>query len=395
MFVTVCSIVIYSRCHKSTPYSLSSKRRQYSFCSNVFGIHSRNKKIKSNSAANTASTSLGSNGKIKVELASKAHNDESALLLNNHESEMESIVELFELRARGRFGCLYRALDKHTNSVVAVKVFSQQHALSWLNEQRIYRMECMRTGHPGLLKFIDAQHLRFLNETNEIVDEYRIISEFHEQGSLHDLLKDRTVSVNEMLRIAVTMSAGLSYMHQSSTVQTMAGKISPHKSKFSIAHRDFKSKNVLIKADMTACVADFGLALVLDRHLGEIHSQVGTPRYMAPEVLEGAISFTPAAFLCIDAFALSMVLWELLSRLEVDDGKPNTYQLPFEDLVGLNPTVAEIKDIVVFKRQRPPFADYLEKNKVAALVIETIRDCWDQDAESRLTVMCAYNQIMV
>jgi activin receptor type-2 len=45
----------------------------------------------------------------------------------------------------------------------------------------------------------------------------------------------------------------------------------------SIAHRDFKSKNVLIKSDMTACIADFGLALVFEpgKAVGDAHGQVG------------------------------------------------------------------------------------------------------------------------
>jgi activin receptor type-2 len=44
----------------------------------------------------------------------------------------------------------------------------------------------------------------------------------------------------------------------------------------SIAHRDFKSKNVLIKSDMTACIADFGLALVFEpgKAVGDAHGQV-------------------------------------------------------------------------------------------------------------------------
>ena len=45
-----------------------------------------------------------------------------------------------------------------------------------------------------------------------------------------------------------------------------------------------------------------------------ISFQVGTRRYMAPEVLEGAINFTRDAFLRIDMYACGLVLWELLTR---------------------------------------------------------------------------------
>ena len=42
--------------------------------------------------------------------------------------------------------------------------------------------------------------------------------------------------------------------------------------------------------------------------------KVGTRRYMAPEVLEGAINFSRDAFLRIDMYACGLVLWELVSR---------------------------------------------------------------------------------
>lgn len=52
--------------------------------------------------------------------------------------------------------------------------------------------------------------------------------------------------------------------------------------------------------------------------------QVGTRRYMAPEVLEGAINFQRDSFLRIDMYAMGLVLWELLSRCTEVDGESKT-----------------------------------------------------------------------
>lgn len=49
--------------------------------------------------------------------------------------------------------------------------------------------------------------------------------------------------------------------------------------------------------------------------------QVGTRRYMAPEVLEGAINFQRDSFLRIDMYAFGLVLWELAARCTAADGE--------------------------------------------------------------------------
>ena len=51
------------------------------------------------------------------------------------------------------------------------------------------------------------------------------------------------------------------------------------------------------------------------------HLQVGTMRYMAPEVLEGAITFQMESFLRIDIYAFALVMWELIVRCEFNNGE--------------------------------------------------------------------------
>ena len=164
----------------------------------------------------------------------------------------------------------------------------------------------------------------------------------------------------------------------------------------SIAHRDFKSKNVLLKSDYTACIADFGLALVFypDRPTcNDAHGQVGTRRYMAPEVLEGAINFSRDAFLRIDMYACGLVLWELLTRCSAQDGPIGEYQLPFEEEVGQHPTLEDMQEIVAQQKKRPEIKQSWKDDSKMNLLCDTIEDCWDHDAEARLSASCVMERI--
>ncbi len=79
----------------------------------------------------------------------------------------------------------------------------------------------------------------------------------------------------------------------------------------------------MLKADLSAVLGDLGLAVRFEPGTppGDTHGQVGTWRYMAPEVLEGAINFQRDAFLRIDMYAVGLVLWELVSRCKAADGE--------------------------------------------------------------------------
>lgn len=62
---------------------------------------------------------------------------------------------------------------------------------------------------------------------------------------------------------------------------------------------------------------------------------MGTRRYMAPEILEGSITFMPDSFLRIDIYACGLVLWELVSRCTAHGQIVSDYKLPFEKEVIL------------------------------------------------------------
>ncbi|XP_029300244.1 methyl-CpG-binding domain protein 5-like [Cottoperca gobio] len=116
-------------------------------------------------------------------------------------------------------------------------------------------------------------------------------------------------------------------------------------------------------------------------------------RYMAPEVLEGAINFQRDSFLRIDMYAFGLVLWELASRCTAADGPVDEYMLPFEEEVGHHPSLEDMQDVVVHKKLRPILRDCWQKHAGLAMLCETIEDSWDHEAEARLSAGCVEERI--
>uniref|UniRef100_A0AAX7V433 Serine/threonine-protein kinase receptor n=1 Tax=Astatotilapia calliptera TaxID=8154 RepID=A0AAX7V433_ASTCA len=288
-------------------------------------------------------------------------------------------LQLIEVKARGRFGCVWKA--QLLNEYMAVKIFPIQDKLSWQNEYEIYSVSGMK--HENILHFIGAE-----KRNNNLDLELWLITAYHDKGSLTDYLKANVVSWNELCHIAQSAARGLAYLHED-----IPGHKDGHKP--SIAHRDIKSKNVLLKNNLTACIADFGLALKFEagKSAGDTHGQVGTRRYMAPEVLEGAINFQRDSFLRIDMYAFGLVLWELASRCTAADGPVDEYMLPFEEEVGQHPSLEDMQEVVVHKKLRPCLRDCWQKHTGLAMLCETIEDCWDHEAEARLSAGCVEERI--
>ncbi|XP_069010548.1 activin receptor type-2A isoform X2 [Embiotoca jacksoni] len=289
-------------------------------------------------------------------------------------------LQLLEIKARGHFGCVWKA--QLLSEYVAVKIFPIQDRQSWQIEYEIYTLSGMR--HENLLHFIGAE-----KRGGNMEQELWLITAYHDKGSLTDYLKANVLSWSELCLIAQSMSRGLAYLHED-----IPGHKDGHKP--AIAHRDFKSKNVLLKSNLTACIADFGLALRFEagKSPGDTHGQVGTRRYMAPEVLEGAINFQRDAFLRIDMYALGLVLWELAARCKAADGPVDEYMLPFEEEVGQHPSLEDMQDVVVHKKLRPTLRECWQKHSGLAVLCETIEECWDHEAEARLSAGCVEERVV-
>jgi activin receptor type-2B len=278
---------------------------------------------------------------------------------------------------QGRFAAVYRA--KNVEAEVAVKVFpnTQLSRESWTRECDIYTTPELE--HKYILGFRGS-----LEKGSELW----IVSDYYSLGSLHDLLKKQTLTLRRFCDLAESAAIGLAHLHDQRIVDGVTKKPS-------IAHRDLKSKNILIRNDFTCVISDFGLAVkfLTEETSTDAHGQVGTSRYMAPEVLEGAISFQREAYLRIDVYAFALVLWELASRTNLTNGQMKQYSPPFNEFVSPSPSIEEMREIVVGQFKRPTIAKGFTTSGEYDSIRDTIDESWDQEPEARLSAQCIAERI--
>ncbi|XP_009080283.1 PREDICTED: activin receptor type-1C, partial [Acanthisitta chloris] len=224
---------------------------------------------------------------------------------------------------------------------VAVKIFSSRDERSWFREAEIYQTVMLR--HENILGFIAAD-----NKDNGTWTQLWLVSEYHEQGSLFDYLNRGTVTVEGMVRLALSVASGLAHLHM---------EIVGTQGKPAIAHRDLKSKNILVKRNESCAIADLGLAVKHDSVLNTIdipqNPRVGTRRYMAPEILDDAMNTNIfESFKRADIYSLGLVYWEIARRCSVG-GITEEYQLPYYDVVPSDPSIEDMRRVVCEQKLRP------------------------------------------
>jgi NIMA (never in mitosis gene a)-related kinase 1/4/5 len=105
-----------------------------------------------------------------------------------------------------------------------------------------------------------------------------------------------------------------------------------------IMHRDLKPANIFLTLDGTVKVGDLGLGRFLSEHTLEAHSKVGTPLYMAPEVLKGAGYGLPS-----DVWSLGCILYELaMLRSPFKEEGLSLYELFQKVAAGKFPPVSSV-----------------------------------------------------
>jgi len=178
-------------------------------------------------------------------------------------------LEILNLIGEGSFGVVYRATHKSTGAVVAVKVIVNASSSKSEEEKIKGEIEILsRCDSPYIVGYFEC----FIKPATSKPGEMWIIMEFCEGGSMTDLLEANAgFSLPEdcIRAVCASIVLGLEYLHGIANV----------------CHRDIKCGNVLLTSDGNVKLADFGVSAELTNTLNKRKTVVGSPYWMAPEVI--------------------------------------------------------------------------------------------------------------
>jgi serine/threonine-protein kinase len=173
--------------------------------------------------------------------------------------------EVLEELGRGGMGVVYKATQLKANRLVALKMVL---AGGYASEQDLARF---RTEAEAIAQ-LQHPHIVQIHEVGEAEGRPFFSLEFVEGGSLDRKLDGTPWPPHQAAQLVETLARAMHAAHERG-----------------IVHRDLKPANVLLAADGTPKVTDFGLAKRLDGPAGQTQSGaiLGTPSYMAPEQAGG------------------------------------------------------------------------------------------------------------
>ncbi|CAG9326663.1 STK24_2 [Blepharisma stoltei] len=206
--------------------------------------------------------------------------------------ERLSQYELLEKIGKGSFGEVLKAFAKETGEIVAMKVIDltdAEDSLDSLNREIQILKECQ---NPRITNFYES----FVCE-----GKLYIVMEYVAGGSVKDILKVRGPLQEIYIPILLKeLLLALSYLHSNMKI-----------------HRDIKAANILLSMDGQVKLADFGVTAQITESVNKRNSFVGTPYWMAPEVVVQS------------GYDYKADIWSVgITAIELATGKPPHMDLP-------------------------------------------------------------------
>jgi predicted Ser/Thr protein kinase len=216
-------------------------------------------------------------------------------------------LEILELIGQGGMGAVYKARQTKLDRLVALKIIRPESADDPAFAERFNReaKTLARLNHPGIVGIYDFGDVtlsggdRGPSTGAEPTDSplYYFVMEYVDGVNLRELFAEGALPAEQALAIVPQACEAIQYAHEEGVI-----------------HRDIKPENILLDMKGRVKIADFGLAKLAARSaedftLTATHQVMGTPRYMAPEQMEGSRAVDHRA----DIYSLGVVFYEMLT----------------------------------------------------------------------------------
>ncbi|XP_030526633.1 MAP3K epsilon protein kinase 1-like isoform X1 [Rhodamnia argentea] len=235
---------------------------------------------------------------------------------------------------KGAYGRVYKGLDLENGDFVAIKQVSLENIAQEDLNIIMQEIDLLKNlNHKNIVKYLGSSKTK---------THLHIILEYVENGSLANIIKPNKFGPFPESLVAVYIAQvleGLVYLHEQGVI-----------------HRDIKGANILTTKEGLVKLADFGVATKLNEADVNTHSVVGTPYWMAPEVIE--MSGVCAAS---DIWSVGCTVIELLTCVP-----------PYYDLQPMPALFRIVQD------DHPPIPDSLSPD-----ITDFLRQCFKKDARQR------------
>ncbi|XP_052744337.1 serine/threonine-protein kinase 3 isoform X2 [Bicyclus anynana] len=245
----------------------------------------------------------------------------------------EEVFDIICKLGEGSYGSVYKALHKESGQVLAIKQVPVDTDLQEIIKEISIMQQC---DSPYVVKYYGS----YFKNTD-----LWIVMEYCGAGSVSDImrLRKKTLSEDEIATILCDTLKGLEYLHRRRKI-----------------HRDIKAGNILLNTEGHAKLADFGVAGQLTDTMAKRNTVIGTPFWMAPEVIQ------EIGYDCVAD------IWSLgITALEMAEGKP-----PYGDIHPMR---------AIFMIPTKPAPSFREPDQWSPEFIDFVSQCLVKNPEERAT----------